>query len=81
MQLPQWILQVSVACGNSGCRSQGEDDEEHSHILEGQNIANHQVQPWSTRLHPYPCLIQKMKTYLELECKLCPKHRPQQTQP
>ena len=29
--------------------------------------------PWSTRLHPYPSLIQKMKTYLELEGKLGPK--------
>ena len=23
--------------------------------------------PWSTKLHPYPCFIWKMKTYLELE--------------
>ena len=37
--------------------------------------------PWSTRLCPYPSLIQKMKTYLELEGKLGPKPRPQpQTQ-
>ena len=37
--------------------------------------------PWSTRLYPYPSLIRKMKTYLELEGKLGPKHRPQpQTQ-
>ena len=37
--------------------------------------------PWSTRLHPYPSLIQRMKIYLELEGKLCPKPRPQpQTQ-
>ena len=27
---------------------------------------------WSTRLHPYPTFIRKMKTYLELEGKLCP---------
>ena len=26
--------------------------------------------PWSTRLHPYPSLIRKMKTDLELEGKL-----------
>ena len=26
--------------------------------------------PWSTRLYPYPSLIRKMKTYLELEGKL-----------
>ena len=25
--------------------------------------------PWSTRLHPYPSLIRKMKTYLELQGK------------
>ena len=37
---------------------------------------------WSTKLHPYPSLIQKMKTYLELEGNLGPKPRPQlQTQP
>ena len=37
--------------------------------------------PWSTRLHPYPSLIRKMKTYLELEGKVGPKPRPQpQTQ-
>ena len=29
--------------------------------------------PWSTRLCPYPSLIQKMKMYLELEGKLGPK--------
>ena len=29
--------------------------------------------PSSTRLHPYPSLIQKMKSYLQLECKLSPK--------
>ena len=38
--------------------------------------------PWSTRFNPYPSLIWKMKTYLELEGKLGPKPRPQpQTQP
>ena len=38
--------------------------------------------PWSTRLHPYPSLIWKMKAYLELEGKLGPKPRPQpQTRP
>ena len=26
--------------------------------------------PWSTRLHPYPFLNRKIKTYLELEGKL-----------
>ena len=37
--------------------------------------------PWSTKFHPYPSLIQKMKTYLELEGRLGPKSRPQpQTQ-
>ena len=37
--------------------------------------------PWSTKLHPYPSLIWKMKMYLELEGKLGPKPRPQpQTQ-
>ena len=37
--------------------------------------------PWSTRLCPYPFLIQKMKTYLELEGRYGPKSRPQpQTQ-
>ena len=33
--------------------------------------------PWCTRLHPYPSLIQKMKMYLELEGKLGPKPQPQ----
>ena len=33
--------------------------------------------PLSTRLHPYPSLIQKMKMYFELEGKLGPKPRPQ----
>ena len=38
--------------------------------------------PWSTKLHPYPSLFQKIKTYLELEGKLGPKPSPQtQTQP
>ena len=38
--------------------------------------------PWSTGFHPYPSLIKKMKTYLELEGKLGPKPMPQpQTQP
>ena len=37
--------------------------------------------PWSTRFCPYPSLIRKMKTYLELESKLGPKPKPQpQTQ-
>ena len=37
---------------------------------------------WSTKLCPYPSLIQKMKTYLGLEGKLGPKCRPQpQPQP
>ena len=37
--------------------------------------------PCSTRLCPYPSLIQKMKMYLELEGKFCLKPRPQpQTQ-
>ena len=38
--------------------------------------------PWSTRLHPYPPLVQKMRTYLELEGRLSPKSKIQpQTQP
>ena len=38
--------------------------------------------PWSTRLHPYPSLIRKMKIYLKLEGKLGPKPKPQpQLQP
>ena len=31
--------------------------------------------PWSTRLHPYPSLVRKIKTYLELEGRLGPKPR------
>ena len=33
--------------------------------------------PWSTRLCPYPSLIRKMKTYLEVEGKLGAKPNPQ----
>ena len=41
-----------------------------------------QCNPWSARFHPYSTLIKKMRTYLHLEGKLCPKHRPQtQVQP
>ena len=29
--------------------------------------------PWSTRLCPYPSLIRKMRTYMEVEGKLGPK--------
>ena len=37
--------------------------------------------PWSTRLCPYPSVIQKMKTYLEIEGTFGPKPRLQpQTQ-
>ena len=49
----------------------------------GQNRTTYIISciPHSTRLHPYPSLIQKMKTYLEFEGKLGPKPRPQsQTQ-
>ena len=37
--------------------------------------------PWSTKLHPYPSLIQKMKTYLEFEERLGPKSRLQTANP
>ena len=37
--------------------------------------------PWSTSLCPYPSLIRKTKTYLELEGKLGPKPRPQPQTP
>ena len=33
--------------------------------------------PWSKKLDPYLCLIQKMKTYLKLEGRLGSKFRPQ----
>ena len=36
--------------------------------------------PWSTRLHPHPTIIKKMRTYLELEWKIAPKFQPQQNQ-
>ena len=29
--------------------------------------------PWSMRLHPHPTIIKEMRTFLELEAKLCPK--------
>ena len=32
--------------------------------------------PWSTRLCPYPSLVRKMKTYLEIEGSLGPKPMP-----
>ena len=35
---------------------------------------------WSTRLHPHPTIIKKMKTYLELEGKLGQKLQPQSDQ-
>ena len=33
--------------------------------------------PWSTKLHPYPSLVRKIKTYLELEGEPGPKPSPQ----
>ena len=36
--------------------------------------------PWGARLHPCPTIIEKMKTYLELEEKLGPKPQPQSNQ-
>ena len=36
--------------------------------------------PWSTRLHPHPTLIRKMRTYLELEGRLGPKSEIQSQQ-
>ena len=36
--------------------------------------------PWSTRFHPHPTPIKKMKTYLELEGKLGPKFQPKPNQ-
>ena len=36
--------------------------------------------PWSTRLHPHPTIIKKMKTYLGLEGKLGPKPQPHSNQ-
>ena len=36
--------------------------------------------PWSTRPHPHPTIIKKMKTYLELEGRLGPKPQPQSDQ-
>ena len=36
--------------------------------------------PWSTRLHPHPTIIKKMKTYLGLEGKLRPKPQSQSNQ-
>ena len=36
--------------------------------------------PWSTRLHPHPTLIKKIRTYLELEGKLGPKPKNQSHQ-
>ena len=32
--------------------------------------------PWSTRLHPHPIIIKKMKTFLEVECKMGPAPAP-----
>ena len=36
--------------------------------------------PWSTRLHPHPTLIKKMRSYFELEGKLGPKFKFQAQQ-
>ena len=32
--------------------------------------------PWSTRLHPHPKIIKKMKTFLEVESKMGPTPAP-----
>ena len=36
--------------------------------------------PWSTRLHPHPIIIKKMKTFLEVEGKMGPIPQPASSQ-
>ena len=45
MQLSPWVHQVPVTSRNSRHGSQSENNARHSHIVEGQNITDHKVQP------------------------------------
>ena len=65
-----WILQVISASGNHG------EVEVNIKMMRGihtfrrdQTTQVISCNPWNTRLHPYPSLIQKIKNYLELEGK------------
>ena len=72
-----WILQMSFTCRNNGCQSKNNIDARHPHIQKTECVQIIKCNPWSTRLHPHPSLIKKMRTYLKLEGKVGLKPRQQ----
>ena len=78
MQFLPWILQVSTTCGDGRHGSESEDHARHSHFQKRQDIPGNQVQSPEQKTSSIPSLIQKMKTYLELDGRHGPKSRPQQ---
>ena len=66
MQLLARVLQVPSTNRNHGSGGKSQNDERHPHIQERPDHPGHILQLLEYKT---PCLIGKMKTYLELEGK------------
>ena len=77
MQLLAWVLQVQTPSRGGRHRSENHIYAGYTHIF-GRDRTTHLIKciPWSTRFHPHPTIIKKMKTFLEVEGKMGPIPAP-----
>ena len=72
MQLLAWFLQVQAPSRGGGCGSRDYLYAGDTHFRRDRTTQLIKCTPWSTRLHPHPTIIKKMKTFLEVEGKMGP---------
>ena len=76
MQLLAQFLQAQAPSRSSGCGSEGYLYAGDTHFRRDRTTQLIKQTPWSTRLHPHPTIIKKMKTFLEVEGKMGPIPTP-----
>ena len=70
MQLPAWLLQVQTPSRGGGHGSETTSMQGMHIFRRDRTTQLIKCTPWSTRLHPHPTIIKKIKTFLEVEGKM-----------
>ena len=70
MQFPTWILQMSTSSRSGRCGGENYIYAGDACLSKRQNNTFIKCSPWSTRLCPYPTIVKKMRTFLEVEGKM-----------
>ena len=70
VQLFAWLLQMQTPSRGGRHKSENYINAGDEYFRRDRMTQLIKCTPWSTRLHPHPTIIKKMKTFLEVEGKM-----------